>query len=98
MRSEFARAPMGCCTRRCMSCALQNPCFQFRGQHGSDLPQMPAVESRDALLGKSSAPTTRSIVESHHGQIWAEPNDGPGARFSFSIPDRPAVRANQVSA
>ena len=43
MRSEFARAPVGCCTRRCMSCGLQNPCFQFRSQHGSDLPQMPAV-------------------------------------------------------
>src|SRR5260370_15512634 len=58
MCSEFARAPVGCCTRRCMSCGLQNPCFQFRGQHGSDLPPMPAVESRDALFGKSSAPTS----------------------------------------
>lgn len=40
-----------------MPCRLQNPCFQFRGEHGGDLPQMPAVKSRDALLGKSSAPT-----------------------------------------
>ncbi len=32
---------------------------------------------------------SRSIVESHHGRIWAAPNDGPGARFSFSIPSRP---------
>ena len=22
----------------------------------------------------------------HHGRLWAEPNDGPGATFSFSIP------------
>jgi signal transduction histidine kinase len=29
---------------------------------------------------------SRSIVESHRGQIWAEPNDGPGATFGFSIP------------
>ena len=27
-----------------------------------------------------------SIVERHHGRLWAEPNDGPGATFSFSIP------------
>jgi PAS domain S-box-containing protein len=29
---------------------------------------------------------SRSIIESHHGRLWAMPNDGPGARFSFSIP------------
>ncbi|HSE24977.1 MAG TPA: ATP-binding protein [Pyrinomonadaceae bacterium] len=29
---------------------------------------------------------SRSIIESHHGRIWASPNDGPGATFSFSIP------------
>ena len=29
---------------------------------------------------------SRSIVEMHHGRLWAEPNDGPGASFSFSIP------------
>jgi len=28
----------------------------------------------------------RSIIESHYGRIWATPNDGPGATFSFSIP------------
>jgi PAS domain S-box-containing protein len=29
---------------------------------------------------------SRSIIEKHHGDLWAEPNDGPGATFSFSIP------------
>jgi signal transduction histidine kinase len=29
---------------------------------------------------------SRSIIEGHHGRIWAVPNDGPGATFSFSIP------------
>jgi PAS domain S-box-containing protein len=29
---------------------------------------------------------SRSIIESHRGQLWAAPNDGPGATFGFSIP------------
>ncbi|MGB7924627.1 MAG: PAS domain-containing protein [Pyrinomonadaceae bacterium] len=34
---------------------------------------------------------SRSIIESHHGQLWATSNDGPGATFSFSIPYGPMV-------
>jgi PAS domain S-box-containing protein len=29
---------------------------------------------------------SRSIIESHHGRLYATPNDGPGVTFSFSIP------------
>jgi PAS domain S-box-containing protein len=32
---------------------------------------------------------SRSIIESHHGRLWAVPNDGPGTTFSFSIPRAP---------
>ena len=29
---------------------------------------------------------SRSIIERHHGRLWAEANDGPGATFAFLIP------------
>jgi PAS domain S-box-containing protein len=29
---------------------------------------------------------SRSIIENHHGRLWATLNDGPGATFSFSVP------------
>jgi PAS domain S-box-containing protein len=32
---------------------------------------------------------SRSIIESHHGRLWAVANDGPGTTFSFSIPRAP---------
>jgi signal transduction histidine kinase len=32
---------------------------------------------------------SRSIIERHHGRLWATLNDGPGAAFSFSIPRAP---------
>ena len=31
---------------------------------------------------------SRSIIESHHGRLWATSNNGPGASFSFSIPGK----------
>ena len=36
---------------------------------------------------------SRSIIESHGGKLWVEPNDGPGVTFSFLIPRLPAGAA-----
>jgi C4-dicarboxylate-specific signal transduction histidine kinase len=32
---------------------------------------------------------SRSIIVSHHGRLWAELNEGPGATFAFSVPPAP---------
>jgi len=32
---------------------------------------------------------SRSIIEAHHGRLWATANEGHGATFSFAIPSRP---------
>ena len=37
----------------------------------------------------------RSIIEAHGGRIWAEPNEGPGATFRFTIP---CVQATETAA
>ncbi len=34
---------------------------------------------------------SRSIIEAHHGRLWAAANQGPGATFCFSIPVSPNV-------
>jgi PAS domain S-box-containing protein len=34
---------------------------------------------------------SRSIIEAHHGQIWATSNHGPGSTFAFSIPRGPSL-------
>jgi PAS domain S-box-containing protein len=45
----------------------------------------PFYTTKDDGMGIGLA-VSRSIIESHRGRIWATPNDGPGATFSFSIP------------
>jgi PAS domain S-box-containing protein len=34
---------------------------------------------------------SRTILENHHGRLWATRNDGPGTTFSFSIPYKSEV-------
>jgi len=34
---------------------------------------------------------SRTIVERHRSRLWAEPNEGHGATFSFSIPHDPQM-------
>jgi len=41
---------------------------------------------------------SRSIIERHQGRLWAEPNDGPGTTFSFSIPSGPGERDGRATA
>ena len=40
----------------------------------------------------------RSIVEKHHGRLWAQLNDGPGATFSIFIPRSPESVGNRRQA
>lgn len=48
----------------------------------------PFVSSKRDGLGMGLA-ICRSIVESHHGHLWASPNPGGGSVFHFSLPAAP---------
>jgi len=56
------------------------------GIHPQDLKRLfeAFYTTKSACLGIGSS-VSRSIIERHHGRLWAEPNDGVGATFSFAI-------------
>jgi len=39
---------------------------------------------------------SRSIIERHHGRLWGQPNDGPGATFAFTLPAAEQKLPNDV--
>ena len=59
---------------------------------GKGLPVRPRrICSRPSASTKSNGlgvglSISRSIIEAHYGTIWAEPNPGGGAKFSFTLP------------
>jgi PAS domain S-box-containing protein len=40
---------------------------------------------------------SRSIIEAHHGRLWASVNDGPGSTFSIALPCKPEDLAGSES-
>lgn len=97
MRGQFARAPVGRPTRRRAACRLQNPGFQLRRAHRGDLSEMPAVESRDPLLGKSFTPArhkaSAAVEERRHfipRMAFGQSQDQPRPSSIFR-PIRPAI-------
>jgi len=55
------------------------------GPQGVDKLFEPFYTTKNGGMGIGLS-VSRSIIESHQGRLWATPNDGPGATFSFSIP------------
>jgi PAS domain S-box-containing protein len=60
------------------------------GPQGVDKLFEPFYTTKNGGMGIGLA-VSRSIIDSHHGRLWATPNNGPGATFSFSIPCAAAV-------
>jgi C4-dicarboxylate-specific signal transduction histidine kinase len=57
-------------------------------RHGTDGLFEPFYTTKSDGMGIGLS-VSRSIIATHHGRLWAEANDGPGATFSFSIPRSP---------
>jgi len=70
----------------CVCVSVRDTGVGFEPGTAEDLFEAFYTTKRDGMgMGLS---VSRSIVESHHGRLWAALNDGPGATFSFSVPCR----------
>jgi len=70
----------------CVRLSVQDAGVGFEPQRESQLfDAFYTTKSGGMGIGLS---VSRSIIESHRGRLWATVNDGPGATFSFSIPQR----------
>ncbi len=58
------------------------------GAQGADRPFEAFYTTKSDGMGIGLS-VSRSIIESHSGRLWAGPNEGPGATFSFSVPRIP---------
>ena len=63
------------------------------GHHGVDKIFEPFYTTKSGGMGIGLS-VSRSIIERHHGRLWATANDGPGATFAFSIPAAAEVADN----
>ena len=45
----------------------------------------PFYSTKPAGMGMGLS-ISRSIIQNHGGRLWAEPNEGPGTSFHFTVP------------
>jgi signal transduction histidine kinase len=62
------------------------------GLDAATLPRLfePFYTTKETGMGIGLS-VSRTIIESHGGQLWALPDAGPGATFFFSLPRAPAI-------
>jgi signal transduction histidine kinase len=68
----------------CVRVSVQDAGVGFAPE-GSDKLFEPFYTTKSDGMGIGLS-VSRSIIESHHGRLWATSNEGPGATFSFSLP------------
>jgi C4-dicarboxylate-specific signal transduction histidine kinase len=70
----------------CVRLSVQDAGIGFEPPDGERLFEPFYTTKSDGMgIGLS---VSRSIIESHRGRLWAQPNAGAGATFAFSIPAR----------